>query len=1065
MAGIGRTEEAEALFVGRGDIASRCRAIDWSDTPLGPIDDWPECLRTVIQTCVSLPTIPMAIWIGPERIVLYNEGYVPLLGSARHPWALAQPARKVWPELWERLGPMLDRVIERGESIQCDDEHFWLDQGSRGEAFYTCSFAPIRDDRDQIVGAFSILQETTERVRTPSQQHAFLSFALATLRAGVWDFDLETRSAVRSVEHDRIFGYEGLLPTWTYDTFLAHVIPGDRENADRTFRQALDTGAAWSLECRIRRADGEVRWIWVCGRPVDGPTHERRRVAGIVQDITDRKQVEEALRASEARLKFAQDAAGAGLWHWDLVTGQWYWSDQLYHLFGWDPQTSPPVTIDAWRAALHPDDRGRAERDLMRALADGVPVANEDRIVLPSGEVRWVNALGRTTYGAEGKPLSVSGICIDITERKRAEESLRVSEEKFAKAFYGSTAAMTLTSMEDGRLLEINDRFAEVSGFSREDAVGKTTVELRIWNNPADHTQFVSVLRRAGSVQGEYTFVRPNGQKWTGFVSAQLLQLAGEPTGISSIIDITARKQAEEALRTSEAIARQRLVELETTYETAPIGLCVFDENLRWIRLNRVIAEINGRSVEDHIGRTPSEIIPEVGAQAEEALRTILRTGERLDFEMRGTTAAQPGVERFWSEHWVPMKDHDGRIVGISVAAEEITDRKWAAEALAASEERYRTLSENAPEAIARLDQEMRFTYINDYGARLFGLRPRDVIGSTLAEIVKDPSLAAFWHNQFYEVTASGEHRTVEGEFESPVFGHQFLSVLLVPERAAPFSVLGIARDITPLKQVEDALRKSEAALREANRHKNEFLAWLSHELRNPMNVIRGNLALVEQAGLESEQAKRALPRLVRQVSIIGRLLDDLLDVTRISKGKIHLQLEHVALSELVRAIGEDHREAFDREGIHFEVLVPDEPVRTEVDPARISQVVGNLLQNAAKFTPAAGHVSLSLTRAADDQSIIEVRDDGAGIRQELLDRLFEPLVQDERMIAKSQGGLGLGLALVKGLVELHGGTVSAASDGPGRGSVFTVRLPASLTLTRNQDERQGTPYGSTDVH
>jgi PAS domain S-box-containing protein len=651
----------------------------------------------------------------------------------------------------------------------------------------------------------------------------------------------------------------------------------------------------------------------------DGP----RRTPASIATALERERVEEALRISEAHLAFAQQAARAGIWHWDLGSGQWYWSDQLYRIFGWDPRTSPRVTIDAWRAALHPDDRAQAEANLLRALADGTPLANEDRIVLPSGEIRWVNALGRTTYGADGKPLAVSGICVDITERKRTEE----------------------------------------------------------------------------------------------------------------------------ALQASEAVARQRLLELEAIYETAPIGLCVLDENLRWVRLNRIIAEINGKSIEEHIGRTPREIIPDVGEQAEEALRTILRTGERPDFEMRGTTAAQPGVERVWSEHWLPLKDPEGRIVGISVAAEEVTERQRAVEALAESEERYRTLAENAPEAISRLDADMRFTYINAHGAGLYGLRPSDVIGRTIEEIVTDRELVGFARRQFDEVRRTGEHRTVEIVFDSPVSGRQNLSVVVVPERSEPFSMLVITRDITPLKRVEQELREREAALRESDRQKNEFLAVLSHELRNPLSVIHGNVAIIERAGLESGFAKRAFAALNRQVGVMVRLLDDLLDVTRISKGKIRLQPERISLSELVRTIGEDRREAFDRQGVHFEVRVPDEPLPAQVDRARISQIVGNLLQNAAKFTPAEGHVSLSLALAADRHAIIEVCDDGAGIRRELLGRLFEPLVQDERTITKSQGGLGLGLALVKGLVELHGGTVSAASDGPGCGSVFTIRLPLPPAL------------------
>jgi len=1157
-------DTVSAVFAGSGELPTLCRALDWSATALGSLELWPQALRSATRICLDAATIPMAIWAGRDLTLIYNDAYAAVLGPHKHPSALGRAARDVWPESWDRYRADLRQVIEFGQSVQHQDERFVLrSEGRNEEAFFSYAFTPIRDEHGVIIAALNIFHETTERVQSATRREDFLSWALTIAGTGAWDLSLADLSSRRSLQHEQIFGYDHLLPDWTYDTFLEHVLPQDRADVDRAFRRAAESGSDWNVECRIRRRDGERRWIWASGRYLPESGSRSRHMVGIVQDITERKEAEERLRVSEARLKFAQEAAGAGMWHWDLVTGEVEWSDQLYRLFGLDPRTDAPASGASWRAALHPDDATYAETQLAESIAHHSPLVSEHRIVLPTGEVRWVTALGKTTYDAEGRPQQMSGICLDTTERKRAEE----------------------------------------------------------------------------------------------------------------------------ALRRSEALARERLVELEALYETAPIGLCVFDEHLRWVRANKVIAEINGRPIEDHIGRTPMEVVPDVGPQAEEALRTILRTGERLDFEMTGTTAAQSGVERCWSEHWVPIKDPAGRITGISVAAEEITDRKRAARALAESEERfrtladniaqfawmadetgsifwynkrwydytgttldemqgwgwqkvhhpdyvnrvvekirrsfatgtiwedtfplrgkdgtyrwflscaipirhesgqvvrwfgtntditeqraveealrvserrYRTLAENAPEAIARFDRELRYTYVNDYGARLHGLSANDMLGRTDTELGISPARAAFWKEQFEQVTASGKHRTVDFEFDSPVFGRQFLSTVLVPEPGEHLSILTITRDVTPLKRAENSLRESEArfrrladampqfvwtarpdgtidyynervkessgvvqredgtwtwqmpvhpedlestleawrravqegrtyevthrltgadgtthwyltraipirdsegrvgewfgtttdidvqkrteeALREADRQKNQFMAMLSHDLRNPFAVIRTSLALLEQAGADSPHGKRALAVLGRQVNQMGRLLDDLLDVTRIAKGKLLLKREPLELNAIVRAIGEDHAEVFERERIEFQVIVPPRPLWARVDTARLMQAIGNLLQNAAKFTVDGGRVTLALRTDEGGDALIEVSDTGAGIQPELLDRLFDPLMQAHRTLHQSRGGLGLGLAVVKGIVELHGGVVWAASDGPGRGAVFTIQLP-----------------------
>jgi PAS domain S-box-containing protein len=255
------------------------------------------------------------------------------------------------------------------------------------------------------------------------------------------------------------------------------------------------------------------------------------------------------------------------------------------------------------------------------------------------------------------------------------------------------------------------------------------------------------------------------------------------------------------------------------------------------------------------------------------------------------------------------------------------------------------------------------------------------------------------------------------------------------------YSNLSLARAISERDALMRSLRESKERLEEADRRKDEFLGMLSHELRNPLAPIRNAVYLLDHAAPGGEQARRARAVIDRQATHLTRLVDDLLDVTRIARGKIELRRARLDLGQLVRRAGEDHAGVFRERGIELAVEAPQAPLWVDGDAVRLAQVVGNLLHNAAKFTAPGGRVVLAV-EAVPGAAEIRVRDDGAGIEPDLLLHVFEPFVQAERTLARTSGGLGLGLALVKGLAEMHGGSARAASAGPGQGAELVVRLP-----------------------
>ncbi|BDG10031.1 PocR ligand-binding domain-containing protein [Anaeromyxobacter paludicola] len=274
-----------------------------------------------------------------------------------------------------------------------------------------------------------------------------------------------------------------------------------------------------------------------------------------------------------------------------------------------------------------------------------------------------------------------------------------------------------------------------------------------------------------------------------------------------------------------------------------------------------------------------------------------------------------------------------------------------------------------------------------------------------------------------------------------PVFSRAAVANILAYDAALAAFVSDLAEAAVRRRRADADRERLEQELRDASRAKDEFLAMLSHELRNPLAAIQNALYLLEHAEPAGQQALLAKQVAGRQLRHLKRMVDDLLDVTRIAKGKVELRRTRLDLADLARRAGEDHRAQAEQRGLALEVRTPDAPVIVMGDETRLAQAIGNLLQNAAKFTPAGGRVTLEV-RTAPGEATVLVRDTGAGIPPELLERVFDPFVQAGQSLARSEGGLGLGLSLVKAMVELHGGSVRVSSPGAGRGTEVAFRLP-----------------------
>ena len=446
------------------------------------------------------------------------------------------------------------------------------------------------------------------------------------------------------------------------------------------------------------------------------------------------------------------------------------------------------------------------------------------------------------------------------------------------------------------------------------------------------------------------------------------------------------------------------------------------------------------------IGKTAMEAFPDIAEQPFPALlEQVYRTGKPFEAKaMLLKLPAGPGgplADIFVDFAYLPLREADGQVSSILVHGVDRTAEMAATQALGQRERELRSVTENTPDLLTRFDYQCRHVFANSVVEKVTGYAAAQILGKTHRQLGMPPNLCDTWETAIRHVFDHGTHSVLDFSLETPQGGLRHFSCRLVPElnqRGQVETTLGVTHDITDRRVYEQRLLEQDV-------RKDEFLATLAHELRNPLAPIRTGLQLLKLAP-KADAAARTLPVMERQLTHLVRLVDDLLDVSRINSGKIVLKRERIAFQDVAAAALEASRPLIDAASHSLTIEWPNEAVWLDADPTRLTQVFSNLLTNSAKYMRPGGQIKFS-ARLQGESIVISVQDTGLGLPADMLGRVFDMFTQINRTLDRAQGGLGIGLSLVKTLVEMHGGSVQAASGGNDLGSTFTVILPIPTRL------------------
>ncbi|TFV92659.1 response regulator [Oxalobacteraceae bacterium OM1] len=1076
--------------------------VDWGSSPLGPMDAWPQSLKTSLSICLAC-RFPIIVWWGPDMVMLYNDDYIPVLGN-KHPSAMGGAGRDVWADVWPVVGPMLDDVVRTGKAAKAEDLLLLMRRnGYLEETYFSFSYSPILDESGGVGGIFTPVIETTETVI--GQRRVDTLRKLGSQPRGD-DLAAACHAACNVLAEaaaDVPFGMLYAVEEDGRSVRLLSAFGVDRHPALAPARIALDDAAPWPVGAVL-----EERRIRIA--PVPAGPDGSAPLGAWEKPVQQAKVIPIALPGTEAPVAIVVAAVSP---HRPLDAAY----SSFYRLLADQMQRtiSEALSLEAERqrmTALAELDAAkttffsnvshelRTPLTLMlgpieELLADaGLPAAARGQILLLQRNglrlLKLVNALldfSRIEAGrmrASFEPLDLAAYTTELANifRSVVERAALVLDidcralpqpvyidrgmwEKIVLNLLSNAFKFTLegritvrlrhahdratlqvsdtgVGIEAGQLPHVFERFRRIEGTQARthegtgiglalvrDLVSLHGGDIRIESTPgagtavtvalpygADHLPPEQVTeaptRPPRALRGDAYTAEP--ETWLAPVREDSIAPAGASAALAYVVDDNADMRS----YITELLAPHYTVR---QFANGAAALAAASKQVPDVVVSDVMMPVlNGYELLDAMRKDPQ-------LHAVPVLLLSARAGE--DARVSGIEAgADDYLEKPFSRRELVAKvDH--LLLRARVRTMESEQASY-----------IQSIFEQAPVAIAILRGPQHVYELANPLYRQLVDRPNP-IGKPVREVLPELEEQGIV-GLLDEVYRSGEPylgRSMRVDLKRggvPLAREGYFDFVFQPLRRADGSVEGIA---VVAYEVSEAIMARQAA-EVASRAKDEFMAMLGHELRNPLAPIMTALQLMKLRNVREGENERAI--IERQAQHLVGLVDDLLDVARVARGKVELRKEPLELATIVTSAVETASPLLEERQHLLQIDVPPRGLVVSADRHRLGQVIGNLLTNAAKYSDNGSRITVKGWRN-DGEIVLEVKDTGNGIPADMLPHIFEMFYQDRQTLARARGGLGLGLTIVRSLIELHGGAVSAFSEGPGMGSAFTVRLPA----------------------